>query len=82
MAYTSSVVGENWMSWNSAFWNTTLPGAVATSTPTSKRAASVCATDSLPPPRAMSAAKAWAPRSRLSPPVAAASRRAAGLVRR
>ncbi len=79
MSNTSLVVGSNCRSWISSFWNTTLPGAVATLTPTSNLETSVWLICRLPPLRPRSAAKFSMPLTRLSPRLSTAAFSAAGL---
>ena len=76
--WTFAVVGVYWISCSNSFWNTTLPGEVPTSRPTSKAISSVIETR----PLARSSTNSFMPSMRLAPPVSMASCIASGLVAR
>ncbi len=75
-SYTFFVSGAYWRSCITSFSNTTAPGVVARFLPSSKAVSSASAMRPLP----TSAKRFRRPRARLSPPVAAASFKASGLV--
>ncbi len=82
LLYTCSVVGWYWINCIRSFWNTTLPGIVATFFPSLKALSSVIEMRSCPPPFSMSASRLFRPRNRFCPPLAAVSRNTWGLVSR
>ena len=73
---TSVVDGAYWISCISSFWNTTLPGEVATFWPTLNAFSSVM----LMWPRSMSPSRLDRPLTRFWPPLARVSRSTCGLV--
>ncbi len=78
---TVSVEGEYWMSWRSSFWNTTLPGAVATLRPTSNACTSVCEMLMMAPEPSMSCTRLAMPCTRFLPLEDSVSRSTSGLVK-
>ena len=78
--WTCSVLGAYWISCISSFWNTTLPGEVATFLPTAKASSSLMLICRRPLPRSRSSSRCCRPSSRFWPPVSLALRSTAGLV--
>ncbi len=77
---TACVVGEYWMSCTRSFWNTTLPGDAATSSPILNAWRPAVLVVSLLRPRSRSDSRLLNPRSRFSPPVSTVLRSTSGLV--
>ena len=77
---TVSVDGLNWMSCIRSFWNTTLPGVVATLWPIRNAFSSVILMRSCPSPSSRSSSRFFRPFTRLVPPDFIVSRSTCGLV--
>jgi len=75
-----AVVGLNCSSWIRSFWNTTLPGVVATFLPSSNAVVSVILTRSWPSPSSMSRSRLLKPLIRFWPWLLTVSRNTSGLV--